>query len=532
MNKAFTYILPGIIPILVVLSGILFHNAIGYYYLTTIDPEYAYLFNGALLGQLKIDLGHIDHPGTPLQILIAFISRIIHVFHTGHSYSECIILFPEVHLKYTNISTILLNGVVLYIAGLLLYRKYHRLIYSLFIQSSPFFAILTITVLGRVIPESIIGIACILMIYYIIVYCENDKTTGLRHVIIFSLISGLGLSIKITYLPLLFIPIVLLKGWYNKIKYILFTFLSFFVFSFPLLTKFNEFGDWVTSLFIHSGRYGQGEKDIINITGFKHNLHNLFIDNKILIIILILSVITLLVISFNREKRKLHIFRALLGIQIAIIVQFIIVAKHFAFHYMVPAQYLSSISILLLIKLIFNKKQPAIYRAYETVFLSVIITVLLFITGTKLIKNYSGRVARLNERVETLEFVNRNLTGKPIVIVPENYRGPFVERGLIMGYFYSGKHRYEFGRSIKKYYPDTYFYLPWKNAYFVWGNHFDIERFKKKYHDFYLYIGKINFEIKEDIVLGYTSYKYHIYYQNEHTNEYIYRFTREDDPGT
>jgi hypothetical protein len=52
--------------------------------------------------------------------------------------------------------------------------------------------------------------------------------------------------------------------------------------------------------------------------------------------------------SKNFFKRDLY-FKAILGVSIAIIIQFIIVCKHFAPHYIFPALLLSWFSIILIV---------------------------------------------------------------------------------------------------------------------------------------------------------------------------------------
>jgi len=58
-----------IIPVIIFVLGFLFFKDIANFYMSWYDPVYAYLFNGTNLAQELFDIGHTDHPGTPLQIL-------------------------------------------------------------------------------------------------------------------------------------------------------------------------------------------------------------------------------------------------------------------------------------------------------------------------------------------------------------------------------------------------------------------------------------------------------------------------------
>lgn len=55
-----------------------------------IDPVYVYLMNGLTFALGSNDIGHVDHPGTPLQLLIALIITIVGWFHSpGGSGHRC-----------------------------------------------------------------------------------------------------------------------------------------------------------------------------------------------------------------------------------------------------------------------------------------------------------------------------------------------------------------------------------------------------------------------------------------------------------
>ena len=71
----------------------------GFYFLKCVDPEYAYLFNGAIMADLKPDIFYVDHPGTPLVVLIAVVMRVVHVFRGGEDMLTDFIKNPEIYLR-------------------------------------------------------------------------------------------------------------------------------------------------------------------------------------------------------------------------------------------------------------------------------------------------------------------------------------------------------------------------------------------------------------------------------------------------
>ena len=70
----------AIIPLLVVAWGIFTYLFFDPFYSKSSDPEFPYLINGLNCAILKFNyIGHIDHPGTPLQIFNGLVIRMTHL---------------------------------------------------------------------------------------------------------------------------------------------------------------------------------------------------------------------------------------------------------------------------------------------------------------------------------------------------------------------------------------------------------------------------------------------------------------------
>jgi hypothetical protein len=63
------------------------------------DPVYAYLFNGMTLATGKMEVGHTDHPGTPVQCFAAIVIFIKHLFNHSIPLYQDVILHPESYLR-------------------------------------------------------------------------------------------------------------------------------------------------------------------------------------------------------------------------------------------------------------------------------------------------------------------------------------------------------------------------------------------------------------------------------------------------
>ena len=118
--KPVLYNLPFfLIPVLLIYFYIQLRVSAWPYMLNCFDPEYIYLFNGLTLGQLKLDIGHVDNPGTPLQIIVAIVTRIVHLFsQTEKGYIEDVITNPHFYFSAINIVNISLVALIVLIAGI------------------------------------------------------------------------------------------------------------------------------------------------------------------------------------------------------------------------------------------------------------------------------------------------------------------------------------------------------------------------------------------------------------------------------
>ncbi|MEO8665948.1 MAG: hypothetical protein ABI462_10660 [Ignavibacteria bacterium] len=96
-KKAKKYFLLSILPVYFICFTILLRNTEGPYYNGDADPSYVYLINSANLAQMNsLGLGHVDHPGTPLHILGAFVIKAIFLINNDKdSIAEDVIYHPD-----------------------------------------------------------------------------------------------------------------------------------------------------------------------------------------------------------------------------------------------------------------------------------------------------------------------------------------------------------------------------------------------------------------------------------------------------
>jgi subtilase family serine protease len=69
-----------IIPLLLIVFIAVALNELTHFYFEWYDPVYAYLMNGLTFALGSGDIGHTDHPGTPLQLFCSVVIRVVHFF--------------------------------------------------------------------------------------------------------------------------------------------------------------------------------------------------------------------------------------------------------------------------------------------------------------------------------------------------------------------------------------------------------------------------------------------------------------------
>jgi len=113
----------AVIPLAFLFCILLLKRAQGPYWLSfNSDPEYAYLLNSLNFAE-GLPIGHVHHPGTPLQVVGACILKPFHFFRTGSALAEDVLKNPEVYLGFMNSILLGLAIVAIFLAGWLAFGK-------------------------------------------------------------------------------------------------------------------------------------------------------------------------------------------------------------------------------------------------------------------------------------------------------------------------------------------------------------------------------------------------------------------------
>jgi MFS family permease len=351
-TKKRRYLFFLILPLLLVVTAVYLNDARGPYWLgTNSDPEYVYLLNASNMADLK-KVGHIDHPGTTVQVLGAAIIQIVHFFNfsSKHDLHTDVLKRPEYYLKTINTVMVALNALMLLILGAAAYKLTRDIWLSLWLQLALFFSgILLAFGLTRVSPEPLLLFAALLLSMLLIIFAHSKSYLRPQPylLLMFALVTGFGIVTKITFLPILMIPFLILPRWKNKILYLLAVFGSIIIFTLPIIGMYNKFLHWIFRLLTYKGGYGTGERGLIDLQLYLKSIKHLLTGNPFFSLVLAISIAVLITGLVIPKTRKLSLrnpyFKLSAAVAATQLLGLVMVGKHAANHYLMPVLSLSGI---------------------------------------------------------------------------------------------------------------------------------------------------------------------------------------------
>lgn len=504
------------------------------FYIGGPDPVYAYLFNGMTLATGKIEVGHTDHPGTPIQCFAAIVIFIKHLFNYGIPLYKDVILHPESYLRTICTVISLLFVFTTWYTGWYIFKRTGKLILALLFQLTPLLGS-NVMYAQNPQPESFLIMAGMLFIAY--VYYESVYKTihglakpGLKQLILYGLFTGLLIASKFTSAPLMLLVLFLLPSFRLRISYILLSLLFFMFFISPAYLSWNKMFEWVYSLATHTGIYGQGATGIIDPVEFKAHLVDIFKEDFYFTAIYIALVAALLVAIIKRKKTALEnrIYLPLLsGTWLSCTILIFLVAKHYSFHYVLP------------IKLCF----PLILAGSYEVFAHILnikglqnksrnMVLFYCFTGILIIGGIKDTWPHFSRTVSP--SVTNTLKRYPAEprIISADYQAAFIEPSLDFGTRYTASSHYKYWEFLKKIYPYSYLYKQNQGIITYWdGIRYTPELFAK-YPKLIVYFYSNPRDERDSILNNFCTWNHTIkladnrlIYANPVTDEYMYELS-------
>ncbi len=361
------------------------------------DPSYAYLLNGLNLATTGGNIGHIDHPGTTVQVSSAIIIKIVYEFRNPDDSLQSDLLHnPEYYLKCIAWTFTLINCLLIFLSGIVFYKLSSEITYGLLFQSFTLNEILLRHAFYEVKPEPVLlGAVILLMMVFLRNYysaTSADKSISnhtnikkeyysYRYVLLFGIIIGFCIATKINSIPLVIIPLLFINKLKEKIIYITSALFAFVVFTLPISDRYIAFLRWLKNIAFHSGYYGNGTKEIINATRFFENMYFTIRHQPFIIWVVLLSII-IIAIQISRKKydRNLKILIVFVLVQL---ISFVMVFKHFRLHYLIPVIPTIAMNLFIMFQMAGLKKM-------HRNLLIIPVVILLFLFNIRIIYSYQN----------------------------------------------------------------------------------------------------------------------------------------------
>ncbi|TSC92869.1 MAG: hypothetical protein CEN89_387 [Candidatus Berkelbacteria bacterium Licking1014_7] len=434
------------------------------------DPSYAYLLNGLNAIQLK-DIGHFDHPGTPVQVLSGAIARSLSFIRhlSDKDFVSHVLADPEYYLNAINYVFLIAICVLLVVVGWCIYKKTKSVMLSLLTQSGVFFSSVTFGYLNAIAPEPLLIFSDLLITLIVVKLVFDKKPNWNKYGLEFALVAGFGIATKITFLPLLILPLVVLPKIKDKILFMIGLILAFIFFTLPIRHHYREFFDWVYRLFFNSGIYGTGPATVVDLSAYLGNIKMLLITIYPFFGLLLLDSLILLAVILVKRKNSEKTFpiqtKILLGLTLSIIVGILEVAKHPGQHYFIP--FIGTAGLLVFL---FIQNLPAIKKINSGFYSVFVVMLIISIIGSLVSTLHQTRFASLSliSQKNKIASVNQLRDGRyKDFIKVDYYRSSSVASALEFGNMFSSNIN---APELKKLYPTAYNFNIWRQKYYFWGD--------------------------------------------------------------
>ena len=431
----------SIFPLLVIIWGIFMLMLFDPFYSKSSDPEFPYLVNGLNCATFKFNyIGHIDHPGTPFQVYNGIIIRITHLVSGKGNIATDVFARPEHYLNAISNSLILLQAALIFCIGLLGFRRKIPFWQIALLQASFLFNDVLVWLFCRANPDRFFMISGLI---FVLIYLKHgyESRSSRKFALWSGVVMALGLATKFNFLPVLILPLLLIDSNKNRLIYIGSGIVSFFIFIAPIITKFDEYFRFLTSIFKHDGLYGGGESKILNFQKMTDSAFEIFRLNPELFL-LIMALIVLIVVAIRKKDEGMKKFSFLFaGYVFIIAIQILMVSKHFKNYYLAPTFIIYGFmffTISLFLSSILKKKNHLILASNILPLLFVVATVV------KVKSDYPIISLQIEHRNKIRTFVDTKITKADYLFIEPIWEsGPFVENAVVYGLSYCA-HRIDY----------------------------------------------------------------------------------------
>jgi hypothetical protein len=491
-----------IIPAMLILSAAAMKYARGPYYICSpTDNDYLYLVSSLAMADSK-PVFFTDHPGTPLQMLGAVTMKITHALDSSQreNLAYAVLKNPEFYLKAINIVLVSLNVLILFFIGLVTFNLTKNVGLGLLLQFSPFFSNITLGWgLNNVSCEPLLMFTSLLFVLILVklLFSENIGKSAHRYTLVLAFISGFGIATKMTFAPMLIIPLIVLPKLRNKIGFILVTALSTILWTWPIHSQYERIVSFFYSILSRKSWYGHGAAGI-DVSSMLYNILIMFKEFLhdplfILFFATFIFIIIMFIRSSSSGKKDGHnlSFKILLAVIVSILLSLLIVIKQSAERYALPASCLTGFVIFLQLILLQKLGYLRRFNAQKMTFFIVVLLILSGVWRIYALKYpYQELLLIKNDALtyyaeadnEYKNYVKIFINQQPKSIAPSVMAGLSYGNNMVSHKYYhiseiseGGFSKGLYSETLQKIYGETYFYNMCSGEFYTWTKTFFIE---------------------------------------------------------
>jgi hypothetical protein len=519
------------LPLLIYTLSNFFLHDLYYYFMSWPDPVYCYLLNGLNLASGHLEIGHIDHPGTPLHLLMAVIIKITYwILGNENNIVKDVLIHPERYIHIGSQILVLMNCSLCLVLGNVVYKKSGSAVTALAFQLSTLLSFTLIAYSINLMTEPIVVFCGLLFVINYYKYAEGEVSKRIPYIL--SLIAGCSLATKFSSFPALIVPLFILSNK-DRLKYCLTTPVVFVVFTLPIINKYNYFFGFIYDIITHTGAYGAGAEGIIDLTLYFKNLAKLFTREYIFTFTYGLSVLTIFLFARKHHDDQpidTRYKKLLWGLFTAITIQIIITAKHYSYHYLIPVNVYLALVLYLVFKLNQSRLNKFFIGRSFARFPLAILTTFIVLLVSNIIYAYNFFPNIKNPRRETLSVIEQYKALPRLIITVNAAATP--EPALYFGLAYSGEMRQTYEPVLDSLYPNSFMYFIPEKRLQKWGGDISAKEIASKHPEFLLYntqnndsIANVVIHLFEKLKKGKQLITIKELYNNKGNHEKIYLIT-------
>ncbi len=507
LSKSIPFIF--IIPLIISCLTFLLKTAVGPFWLSpNFDPSYLYLFNSLYIVD-HLTPSFVTHPGTPLQIIGALVIRIFHPLANSRHIVIDICRNPEIYLNLIYSFLYILFFISLILVGWYAYKRTKNLLFALFIQSGGFLYLTlrsydwddyVLPIITNVNAETLIITICNLYTICLIKLFFTHKPIPVS--IWFGIVCGVGVASKLTFIPLLVAPLILLPKIKHRLIFIFFCLFSFFVSTIPVLPRYSQIFVWYFYVLTHKGFHATGSVGFVNLASFIATVKRTLAVNWFFFLFQSVSLGSVILYkkyifkytSDTSTKGFSDVLKFLLTLGVVSVIHVIMIGKQPASHYISPLiglfGFIAGITYWFFRSIVYPQ-----YNRWVDMVAYIFLIVFIF-TNTVYAMYFQRKLNDVN--TEIYNFSKMVYSKYKGCIVSGYYRSSSKEFALDFGDYNAGNKVY--GGILRSLYPHTILYNFWERRHHRFGKTVPYTKLAEICPCLLLYGSKCDFSRKSFIV--------------------------------